>query len=56
MNKNNTTLTYKLNNVIYRKVFSGRVSYPTIERFMIMEKHIGLSKIRSAIASIENSV
>lgn len=49
-----TILTYKLNGTKYRHTFPARVSYGSVERFLIMEKHIGLSKIPAAIVEIEN--
>lgn len=53
MNKN-TILEYKLNGVTYRKVFTGRVSYPTVEAYLIMEKHIGRFSVPKAIVSLRN--
>jgi hypothetical protein len=49
---NNTVLTYKLNGSTYRHVFAGRVSYGTVERYLIMEKRIGLRSIPAAIVSL----
>jgi hypothetical protein len=51
-----TTLQYRHNGTLYRKVFPHQVSYGTIERFLIMEKHIGLSAIPRAIVKIENQL
>jgi hypothetical protein len=48
----NTVLTFKHNGVTYRKVFAGRVSYGTVERYLIMERHIGISAHREAIVSL----
>jgi hypothetical protein len=55
MNKN-TILVYKLGGVKYRKVFTGRVSYGSIERFLVMEKHVGISQHRNVIVEIENQL
>ncbi len=49
-----TILTYKLNGTKYRHVFETRVAYASVERYLIMERHIGLSKIPAAIVEIEN--
>ena len=49
-----TILKYRLNGVLYQKTFSARVSYGTVERFLIMEKHLGLSAHKSAIVEIQN--
>ena len=49
-----TILVYKLNGVQYRKVFPHQVSYGSVERFLIVEKHIGLSNVPAAIVSTEN--
>ena len=51
---NKTILVYIHNGTQYRKVFPHKVSYGTIERFLIVEKHIGLSKVPAAIVSTEN--
>lgn len=52
--KNNTVLEYKLNGVPYRHVFSGRVTYGTVETYLIMEKHIGRFSINKAITRLTN--
>ena len=49
-----TILTYKLKGVTYKHTFASRVSYPTVERYLIMDKHIGLSEHRKAIVSCTN--
>ena len=49
-----TILTYKLNGTTYRHTFTAQVSYGSVERYLIMEKHVGLSKIPAAIVNIEN--
>jgi hypothetical protein len=49
-----TILTYKLNGVTYNYTFAGRVSYGTVERYLVMEKHIGVSQHRNAIVEIKN--
>ena len=49
-----TILTYKLNGTTYRHTFPALVSYGSVERYLIMEKHIGLSKIPATIVNIEN--
>jgi len=50
----NTILTFKQGGVHYRKTFTSRVSYGTVERFLIMERHIGLSQHKAAIVSLDN--
>jgi len=48
----NTILTYKLNGVTYRKVFPSRVSYGTVETYLIMEKRIGRYSVSKSIVSL----
>jgi hypothetical protein len=49
-----TTITYKHNGVSYSHIFATRVSYGTVERYLIMEKRMGLSAIRSANVQCQN--
>lgn len=49
-----TILTYKLNGVTYNHTFADRVSYGTVERYLVMEKHIGISQHRNVIVDIQN--
>ena len=50
----NTILTYRIGGTNYRHTFTGRVSYGTIERYLVMEKHVGISQHRNVIVSIDN--
>lgn len=50
----NTVLTYRINGVTYRKVFPSRVSRGTVEAYLVMEKHLGVSQHGKAIVSLEN--
>jgi hypothetical protein len=51
----NTTLVYKSKNSgTRRKIFSGRVSYGTVEQFLVMEGKLGISQHKAAIVSLEN--
>ena len=49
-----TKLTYKLNGTTYSHTFNGRVSYGTVETYLIMEKHIGRFSVADAIVSLTN--
>lgn len=49
-----TILTYRVNGTTYRKVFAARVSFGTVEAYLITEKRIGRSQINKAIVSLEN--
>ena len=50
----NTILIFKHLGTNYRKVFTGRVSYGTVEQFLVMERHIGLSQHKATIVSLDN--
>ncbi len=54
MNKNHTVLTYTLNGTTYVHRFSGRVTFGTVETYLIMEKHIGRFSINKAIIRLTN--
>jgi hypothetical protein len=49
-----TILVYKIGSTNYRKTFAHQVSYGTIEQFLIMEKHIGVSQHQEVIVEIQN--
>jgi hypothetical protein len=49
-----TIVTYKLNGVTYSHTFASRVSYGTVEQYLIMEKRMGLSAIKSANIQCQN--
>lgn len=49
-----TILTYRINGTTYSHTFPARVSYGTVERYLIMEKHIGVSQHNKVIVNIKN--